>query len=153
MAGDFSFEHSKDDHEQGLVDPQWGSRDRIQDNFLIWTISKFDIGLIKMLFCSVAIVEAKNENLITWYWLSYSAFRTSYAVATWAPITAYKLIEYLVKIHLILLKKSCLINVHIMVFKHNTFLCLQLFVVRFAATWNVAIWWTLYKEDVKSEGV
>ena len=58
MAGGFSFERSKDDHEQEGLDPQWGSRDRIQDNFPILKIPKFDIGLMKMLFCSVAIIEA-----------------------------------------------------------------------------------------------
>ena len=36
---------------------QWGFRDKIQDNFPLLTISKFDIGLIKMLFCSVANME------------------------------------------------------------------------------------------------
>ena len=39
------------------LDPQEGPRDKIQENLPVLKISKFDTGLIKMLFCSVAKVE------------------------------------------------------------------------------------------------
>ena len=52
----FLFEHNKDDHEDGVSPPM-----RVQGQNLgqvpILKISKFDIGLIKMLFCPIAKVE------------------------------------------------------------------------------------------------
>ena len=48
--------YSKDGHEQG-VDPHGGFRKNIQDNFPILKISKFGIGLIKMLLCFVVSIH------------------------------------------------------------------------------------------------
>ena len=100
------------------VRPPWGSRDKVQDNFPILKISKFDIGLIKMLFYSVAKVEPLFffcfflplvlKMKIWSRGIDYlvktlsanldCAFRKSYAVTTRKPIT---------------------------VFNHDIFLCLQ----------------------------
>ena len=46
----FSSEHSKDDHEQGAR--------QNPGQFTILKISKFDIGIIKILLCSIAKVES-----------------------------------------------------------------------------------------------
>ena len=44
----------------------------------------------------------------------------------WTPNTAYKLVEYLVNVHLMLFKKNHgVFNVHFMFFKLDIFLCLQ----------------------------
>ena len=65
------------------------------------------------------IIKALSTNL-------GCIFRKSYEVTTWTPITAYKLVEYLVNIHLMLFKEiHVVLNVHCMVFKHDIFLCLQ----------------------------
>ena len=93
------------------LDLQWGSRDKIQGNFPILKISKFDIGLIKMLFCSVAKVEPLVLKMKIWSCfivLLDCAFRKSYAVTAWPSIIAFKLVEYLVNIHLMVLKKIML---------------------------------------------
>ena len=130
----FSSERRKDDHGQGRLDPQWGFKEKIPDNFPIFKISKLDIGLIKMLFCSVAkveplvlklkilsrcidcLVKTLSNNLDC-------AFRKSYAVTTWTPITAYKLVEYLVG--LLFKNNNIVINVLFMFFKNGISLCLQ----------------------------
>lgn len=46
----FPSEHSNDDHEQGAR--------QHPGQFTILKISKFDIGIIKILFCSIAKVES-----------------------------------------------------------------------------------------------
>ena len=77
-------------------------------------------------------------------------FRKSYQVTTLTPITASKLVEHLVKIHLMLLKKvHNPINVKFAVFKSDILLCLQFICCAYAATWKVRLWGTLYKEDIK----
>ena len=86
-----------------------------------------------MLFCSVAKVESLVLKMEIWSCcidclvrtLSTNldcAFIKSYAVTRWKPITIYKLVGYLVNIHLVLFKKiHVVINVHIMVFKYDIF--------------------------------
>ena len=89
------------------------------DNFSIFKISKFDIGLIKKLFCSVAKVEPLilKINLIMLHCLVKTlstnltcASRKSYAVMTWTPIKLCKLVEYFVNIHLMFFKKKYFAN-------------------------------------------
>ena len=79
-----------------------------------------------MLFCSVA----KAELLVI-------KSNKSYEFTTWTSITTYKLVEYLVDIHLMLFKKiHVVINVHFMVFKHDIFLCLQFIYCAFCSDLN-----------------
>ena len=67
------------------------------------------------------------RHFCTGYTNLYCTFRKSYRVTWWTPITAYKLVEYLTNIHLMLFKKNHVAtDVHFMVFKHDIFLCLQL---------------------------
>ena len=94
-----------------------------------------------MLYCSLAKVErlevkkkilSRIDCLVKT--LSTKLDRTirkPYGITTWTPITAYKLVEYLVDIHLMLYK---IIHVHFMVFKHDIFFVCNLLVVRFAAS-------------------
>ena len=125
----------------GGLDPKREARDKCKDIFPILKISKFDIGIIQMLFCCVAIVEPSVLKRKIWSrcidclveilsMILPCAFWKSYAV-TWASITAYKLVEYLVNIHLILFKNvDVVINVHFMVSKSDIFLVCNLFVVQ-----------------------
>ena len=91
-----------------------------------------------MLFCFVAKVEPLVSKMKIWSrcidclvkTLSTNldfAFRKTYAVTTRKQITAYKLAEHLINVYLMLFKKiHVVINVvHLMVFKHDIFLCLQ----------------------------
>ena len=71
-----------------------------------------------MLFCSVAKVKPMVLKRKIWSCILFfvktlntnfdCTFRKSHAVTTWAPISAYKLIEYLVNIAVMLLKKTML---------------------------------------------
>ena len=94
---------------------------------------------------SLSCENFKSSNL-DW------AFRKSYAVTTWTPITTYKLVEYITNIHLMLFKKiHVVIKVHFTVFKHDIFLCVKFVFCAFCSDLkkeNIR-----YKEDLKSEEV
>ena len=62
-----------------------------------------------MLLCSVANMLQKFDDIVKIDCLDktlstdlHCTFRKSYAVTTWTPITAYKLVEYHTNLHLIL---------------------------------------------------
>ena len=60
------------------VTPQSGFEDKIQDNFPILKILRFDIGLNKILSCSAANSETfgiKNKNLMLMYWFPCQDFK------------------------------------------------------------------------------
>ena len=81
-------------------------------------------------------------------------FRKSYAVTTRTPVTEYKLVEYLVNIYVMWLKKvSAVINVHFMVFEDDIFLCLQIICCAFCSDLKKWEYEGLYNEDVRSEEV
>ena len=118
----FSYEHSKDDHEQGVSTPKI---DKIQDNFPILKISKSVIGLIKILFCSAGKVEPfilKRQIWLCCICCLVTTFST-FAVTLWTPVTVYKLLECLVNIHFMLFRIIfVVINVYFIVFKYDFFL-------------------------------
>ena len=63
------------------------------------------------------------------------SFKKSYAVKTWTPITAYKLVEYLASLHLIFFKKFILqLLLTLWSLSMTFFFVCNSFVVRFAAT-------------------
>ena len=107
----------------------------MRDNFSILKISQLDIRpkcyfavakvkplVLKMkIDCIHCFVKTVSINFD-------STFKQSHAVTTWTPITAYKLLEYLINIHsldVIQKKNNVVINVHLIVCKHDIFLCLK----------------------------
>ena len=143
----FSAECSKHDHDQGVGSPM-----RVQEH-----------GLIKALFCSVAEMEPLflkgnicscciDCSVKTLSTNLDCIFRKSFAITTLKPISEYKLVEYLVNIHLMLSKKFIL--QFMFTFWSSSmlfFLAYKLFVVRIAANWKVRVWGTLYNENLRSE--
>ena len=68
---------------------------------LFCSLAKVKPLVLKMkisLCCIDCLVKTLSTNLDC-------TFRKSYALTRWTPITAYKLVEYLINVHLMLLKK------------------------------------------------
>ena len=159
----FSSEHSKINHEQGVV-PQLGSMDKIQDNFRILKISKFDISLIKMLVCYVAkmkplvskekiwsrcigcLVKTSSTNLDCTY-------AKSYAVNNMDTIYSMQTSRISHNIQWMLFKKIVVNNVHFMVFKHHIFLCLQFICCAFCSNLKSENLRDSVQRGVKTDGV
>ena len=77
IASDFFIQVQQRSWAVGL-DLQSGFEDKIQDNFPILKILKFDTGLNKILPCSAAKSRTfglKNKNLMLMYWLPCQNFK------------------------------------------------------------------------------